>query len=66
MFTIALLARAGIVVSLGLVLLPWLAAYLVARRRDSALAGSLVTALPALVVVSIVLWLLVLYGGAGG
>jgi hypothetical protein len=65
-FTIALRARASIVVSFGLVLVAWLAAYLVARRRDSALAGSLVAALPAIAVVSIVIWLLVLFGGAGG
>jgi hypothetical protein len=65
-FTIALLARVGIIVSLGLVLIPWLAAYLAARRRDSTLAGSLVTALPFMAVASIVIWLLVLYGGAGG
>jgi hypothetical protein len=65
-FTVALLARAGIVVSFGLVLVGWLAAYLVARRRDSAQAGSLVAALPAIAVVSIVLWVLVLFGGAGG
>ena len=65
-FTVALLARASIVVSLGLVLVVWLAAYLAARRRDSALAGSLVAALPAIALVSIVIWVLVLFGGAGG
>jgi hypothetical protein len=66
LLAVMLLARFGVVPSLGVVLLTWLAAYLVARQRGSAQATSLIAALPLILIASVVVWILILYGGAGG
>ena len=65
-FTALMLAGVGLVVAIALVLLLWLAALVVVRNTRPALSGPVGAALPFLLVAAILIWLIVIYGGAGG
>lgn len=65
-FAFLLVAGVGVVVAVAAMLLLWAAAYGVARSSGSPLAGPIFVALPLLLIAAIVVWIVILFGGAGG
>jgi hypothetical protein len=65
-FAFLLVAGVGVVVAVAAMLLLWVAAFGLARSAGSPLAGPIVAALPLLLVAVVVIWIAILFGGAGG
>lgn len=65
-FALLLVAGLGVVVAVAALLALWAAAFGLARSAGSPLAGPILAALPLLLVAAVVIWVAILFGGAGG